>query len=128
LDSHICLIMVCALVILKPMKNLRITPARKRFLEAFDQYTNKGTNPHTLDNAWKELGVQPRTINFCKRNGLLAKSGLPHTYVVAMEIRRMLNLALPPKPLRKKPVQPQKETVDVTVRRRTRRRSSSVAV
>lgn len=110
------------------MKHIRITPARKRFLEAFDQYTNKGTNPHTLDNAWKELGVQPRTINFCKRNGLLAKAGLPQTYVVALDIRRMLGFELPSKPLTKRSVQPDTEIVNGVVRRRTRRRPSSVAV
>jgi len=122
------LFMVCALVIPKPMKNIRITPARKRFLEAFDQYTNRGTNPHTLDNAWKELKVQPRTINFCKRNGLLSKAGLPQTYVVALEVRRMLNLALPVRSLQKQHVQPQTEIVNGVIRRRTRRRSSSGAL
>lgn len=101
------------------MKTPRLTPARLRFLRAFDEYTNYGVNPHTLDNAWQKLGVQPRTINFCRRNGLLAKAGLPETYVVSLEARELAGLSAPA------PVREERIFAQI-IKRRTRRRSSAM--
>lgn len=97
------------------MNQIRVTEARKRFLQAFDHYTNWGTNPHTLDNTAEYFGTQHRTINWCKRNGLVVAGGLPGTYVVAMAARKLFGL------------QERPNTENLLIRRRIRRRSSASA-
>lgn len=93
------------------MTTIRITPARERFLVDFDRYTNNGRNPHTLDGVWKEFKTQCRVVNYCKRNGLLAKSGLSETYIVSLEAKRLAGIVT--------------ASLDTIVRRRTKKRSSA---
>lgn len=100
------------------MTTIRITPARERFLRDFDRYTNNGRNPHTLDGLWKEFKTQPRVINYCKRSGLLAKSGLSDTYIVSMEAKRLAKIA-------QDAMETVSNSLDSIVRRRYRKRSSA---
>lgn len=100
------------------MTAIRITPARERFLKDFDRYTANGRNPHTLDNIWKEFNTQCRVINYCKRHGLLAKSGLSETYVVSLEAKRLAKIA-------SDAIEATSASLDTIVRRRFRRRSSA---
>lgn len=101
------------------MTAIRITPARERFLKDFDRYTNSGRNPHTLDGVWKEFKTQPRVINYCKRNGLLAQAGLSDTYVVSLEARRLAKIA-------QDTMENISTSLDSIVRRRSRKRSSAM--
>lgn len=58
------------------MTNPRLTPAQRRFIEEFDIYTHRGTEPReyrSLRDLWR---VQHRTMNWCQRMGLLARSGI----------------------------------------------------
>lgn len=101
------------------MTTVRITPARERFLKDFDRYTNSGLNPHTLDGVWKEFKTQPRVINYCKRNGLLAQAGLSNTYVVSLEAKRLAKIA-------QDTMETVSNSLDSIVRRRYRKRSSAM--
>lgn len=95
------------------MTTVRITPARKRFLAQFNQFTANGSHPHPIDEAWKQFQVQPRVVNYCRRNGLLAESGIKNNYVVTREAKRLANIV--------------EEMIDKTiVRRRVRKRSSAI--
>jgi len=82
------------------MTQLKLTPAQQRFIEEFDVYTRRGTDPkefRPLRDLWK---MQHRTMNWCHRNGLLAKRGMSNQtgnpiYVVNPELRIQLGLRTP---------------------------------
>ncbi len=95
------------------MTTIRLTPARKRFLKQFNDYTDNGANPHALDNAWQQFRTQPRVINYCRRNGLIKQAGLHNAYVVTLEAKRMANIV-------------DRMVNTLIVRRRTRKRSSAL--
>lgn len=81
------------------MTNPRLTPAQRRFIEEFDIYTRRGTEPReyrSLRDLWR---VQHRTMNWCQRMGLLARRGISKTgdpiFVVNPEKRDELGLRKP---------------------------------
>jgi hypothetical protein len=81
------------------MTNPRLTPAQRRFIEEFDIYTRRGTEPReyrSLRDLWR---VQHRTMNWCQRMGLLARRGISRTgdpiFVVNPEKRDELGLRKP---------------------------------
>lgn len=79
------------------MKTLKLTPAQKKFVQEFDVYTRRGTEPReysSLRNSWR---IQHRTMNACRREGLLvargicSKTGNP-MFVINPELRDSLGL------------------------------------
>ena len=82
------------------MTSLRLTPAQKRFIEEFDIYTRRGTEPReyqSLRDLWR---IQHRTMNWCQRMGLLARRGVSKqtgnpVFVVNPEKREELGLRTP---------------------------------
>lgn len=79
------------------MTQLQLTPAQRRFIEEFDVYTRRGTEPreyNSLRDSWK---IQHRTMNACRRSGLLVKRGVSSdgespTFVINPELREALGL------------------------------------
>ena len=80
------------------MNLTQLTPAQKRFIEQFDCYTRRGTIPQEYQSLRDQWHVQHRTMNFCRRAGLLKPCGVEAktgntTFVVNPELREALGLA-----------------------------------
>lgn len=57
------------------MTKLNLTPAQKRFLARFDSHTMHGAIPRETRRLREEWKIQDRTVNTCRRLGLLKKVG-----------------------------------------------------
>jgi len=82
------------------MTNLRLTPAQRRFIEEFDIYTRRGTEPQEYQSLRDLWSVQHRTMNWCQRMGLLSRRGISSktgnpVFVVNPEKREELGLRKP---------------------------------
>jgi hypothetical protein len=79
------------------MTTLQLTPAQRRFIDEFDIYTRRGTEPReygSLRDSWR---VQHRTMNACRREGLLIQKGICQktgnpTFIINPEFRDSLGL------------------------------------
>lgn len=56
------------------MTSVKLTQAQKRFIELFDLYTMQGLNPLDYRLVQKKIKIQFRTINQCRRLGLIKKA------------------------------------------------------
>jgi len=75
------------------MKKPQITITQKRFLEKFDDYTNRGSAPQKIKDLRSSWKIQDRTINKCYRLGLLRKVDTiddQHRFVVNPDYREVL--------------------------------------
>ena len=81
------------------MTTTRLTPAQRRFIEEFDIYTRRGTEPREYRSLRDLWHIQHRTMNWCQRMGLLARKGISKTgdpvFVVNPEKRDELGLRKP---------------------------------
>lgn len=82
------------------MTTPRLTPAQRRFIEEFDIYTRRGTEPREYQSLRDLWHIQHRTMNWCQRMGLLARRGISEktgnpVFVVNPEVREELGLRKP---------------------------------
>lgn len=80
------------------MNLTQLTPAQKRFIEQFDCYTRRGTIPQEYQSLRDQWRVQHRTMNFCRRIGILKACGREAvtgntTFVINPELRDALGLS-----------------------------------
>jgi len=79
------------------MTQVRLTPAQRRFIEEFDVYTRRGTEPREFRSLNQSWNIQHRTMNYCQRLGLLTSRGVcPKTgnalFVINPQLREELGL------------------------------------
>lgn len=82
------------------MNLTQLTPAQRRFIEQFDSYTLQGTTPQEYYSLRGEWRIQHRTMNFCRRIGILKACGKKPgtemtTFVINPELREALGLSRP---------------------------------
>jgi len=80
------------------MNQLKLTPAQRRFIEDFDAYTRKGTEPREYQSLRDQWKIQHRTMNWCYRTGILKRCGIEKktgnpAFIVSPELRDQLGLA-----------------------------------
>ena len=101
------------------MDSVRITDARRRFLQNFHEYTQGGTSPQELTDLWRKFEIQPRVINYCRRQGLIKQVKAPAAYVVTAEAKRLAKIV-------EDVMETTESTLNTLVRRRVRKRSSAI--
>lgn len=103
------------------MDSVRITDARRRFLKSFDDYTQGGMSPQELTDLWRKFDIQPRVINYCRRQGLIKQVKAPAAYVVTAEAKRLAKIV-------EETMESTENTLNSLVRRRVRKRSSALNI
>jgi hypothetical protein len=77
------------------MPKMKLTPAQKSFIERFYAYTAYGSRPRDYKPLGDRWGVQHRTMNWCRREGLIKKIDIGNWDLFVVDLEKARAMGLP---------------------------------